>query len=117
MLIEILSAFGILIIAFLFLNPGNLSMPMGVISTLIITLIISFTTFAAYILNEKATDERASLHILRAGRVSYLVGVGILILGIVVQALQHAIDSWLVLSLCGMILSKILSRIYFHFKM
>lgn len=117
MIIETISAITILGITVLFLNPGNLTMPDSILSMLIVGLIISFLTFAAYLFREKSSDERETIHILTAGRISYLVGVGTLIVGIILQALKHEIDSWLVIALCAMVFSKLLSRIYSHFKM
>lgn len=117
MIIETVSAIAILGIAVLFLNPGHLSMPESMQSMLIVGLIISFLTFSAYLFREKSSDEREAVHVLTAGRISYLVGVGTLILGIIFQALSHEIDPWLVMALCAMIFSKLLSRIYSHFKM
>ncbi len=117
MLIETISAIAILGIAILFLNPGNLSMPDTMQSMLIVSIIVAFLTFAAFILREKSSDERESMHILSAGRISYLVGVGALIAGVVIQALRHEIDPWLVIALCAMVFSKLISRIYSHFKM
>jgi phosphatidylglycerophosphate synthase len=117
MILEIISAIVILGITILFLNPGHLAMPDNVVSMMIVLLIISFLTFAAFILRERAKDERETMHVMAAGRISYLVGVGALILGIILQALKHEIDPWLVIALCAMIFSKLISRIYSHFKM
>ena len=117
MLVETISAIVILGIAILFLNPGRLSMPDTLLSVLIVGLITAFLTFAAFILKETSSDERESLHILSAGRISYLVGVASLIIGIIIQTLSHEIDPWLVIALCAMVFSKLLSRIYSHFKM
>lgn len=117
MVIETISAIVILGIGILFLNPGHLTMPESMVSMLIIALIVSFLTFAAYLFREKSSDEREAVHILTAGRISYLVGVGTLIIGITLQALKHEIDPWLVIALCAMVFSKLLSRIYSHFKM
>lgn len=117
MIIETISAFIILGITILFLNPGHLLMPENVVSMLIVGLIVAFLTFAAFLLKEKASDEREAIHILTAGRISYLVGVGVLILGIIMQAAKHDIDPWLIIALCAMILSKLLSRIYTRLKM
>ena len=117
MLTETVSAFVILGIAILFLNPGNLTMPDSIQTMLIVGMIVAFLTFSAFIFREKSSDERESLHILSAGRISYLVGVGTLTVGVIVQALNHEIDPWLVIALCAMVFSKLLSRIYSHFKM
>lgn len=117
MIIQLISAIAILGIAIIFFNPGHLAMPDSVISMLVLGLIVAFLTFAAFLLKEKSEDEREAIHILTAGRISYLVGVGTLIVGIIIQGLRHNIDSWLVIALCAMIFSKLLSRIYSHFKM
>ncbi|MFA5894441.1 MAG: hypothetical protein WC851_01565 [Candidatus Shapirobacteria bacterium] len=92
-------------------------MPDNIQSMLIVGLIISFLTFAAYLFSEKSSDEREAIHILTAGRISYLVGVGTLICGLIVQALKHEIDVWLIFSLCFMVFSKLVSRIYSRFRM
>ena len=60
---------------------------------------------------------RETTHLLMAGRISYLAGVGALIIGTVVQALSHEIDPWLIIALSVMIFAKLASRIYMHFKM
>lgn len=117
MFIEALSSIIIVIITVIFFNPTHLTMPQSVQSMLILGLIISFLTFSALVLKEHTTDERESLHRLVSGRISYLVGVGTLTIGIIVQALMHEIDKWLVIALCAMVLSKLLSRIYSQLRM
>ncbi len=117
MFIEYLSAFLIIVITILFLNPTHLTMPSSVVSMLTLGLILAFLTFAALIFRERSTDERESMHRLLSGRISYLAGVGTLIVGVVVQASMHKIDSWLVIALCVMVLSKLLSRIYSQWRM
>lgn len=116
MTLEVLSAIVILGIALLFLNPGHLSMPESVNSMLVVGLILAFIVFSAFILKEKSSDEREALHKFQAGRISYLFGIGTLTLGVIIQALNHNIDTWLVFSLCVMVFSKIASRIYLHIK-
>jgi len=115
MIVEIFSALSILSIAILFLNPTHLTMPDTIQSMLILGLIIAFLVFSAYLLKEKSSDERELIHILKAGRVSYLVGVGTLVIGLIVQATMHEVDKWLVIVLCAMVFSKLISRIYSHF--
>lgn len=115
--IETISAVIILGIAILFFNPGHLAMPDSVVSLMIIGLIVSFLTFAGFLLREKPADEREALHIKTAGRISYLVGIAVLIIGIIMQGIKHNIDPWLVIALCAMILTKLLSRTYSRLKM
>lgn len=117
MIVEVVSAIIILGIAILFLNPTHLTMPDSMNSMLILAMIISFLFFSAFILKESSSDERETLHKIAASRISYLVGVGALVLGIVIQALNHNIDAWLVVVLSIMVFSKLISRIYYRFKM
>lgn len=117
MKVQIITSIVIVGIAVVFLNPSHLTMPESVNSMLAVAIIISFLAFSGFVLKEKSKDERESMHIMLAGRFSYLVGIGVLILGIVTQAFKHEIDPWLVLALCGMILSKFISRIYSSFRM
>jgi len=117
MIIETISALVILGIAILFLDSGNLSMPDSMVSMLVVGMIVAFLTFAAVIFKEKSSDERETIHILTAGRISYLVGVAVLVIGIVVQGVSHNIDPWLVIALCAMVFFKLLSRMYSRLKM
>lgn len=117
MIIETVSALVILGIAILFLNPGHLTMPDTVHSMMIVAIIVAYLTFAAFIYREKSSDEREMLHVLAAGRISYLVGVGVLIFAVIRQALMQEIDPWLVIALCAMVFSKLVSRIYSHLRM
>ncbi len=117
MIIEYLSATAIITIAIIFLNPTHLTMPSSVVSMLTLGLILAFLAFSALIFREHTSDERESLHRLVSGRISYLVGVGTLIIGIIVQASLHEIDPWLVIALCAMVLSKLVSRIYSQSRM
>lgn len=117
MIIETISALVILGIALFFSGSESLSMPQSVMSMLIVGILISFLVFAGFIFKEKGSDERESMHILAAGRISYLVGVATLIIGIIFQALKHSIDPILVIALCAMVFTKLIFRIYSHFKM
>jgi cobalamin synthase len=106
----------ILLILAIFLNPTHLLMPDSVNAMLVLGFIITFLVFVGMVWKEKAGDERESFHIYKAGRLSFLVGVSILVLGIVVQASMHEVDPWLVFGLAGMVLAKLLSRVYHNFK-
>jgi uncharacterized membrane protein YiaA len=116
-LIETISTICIVSIAILFLNPTHLTMPDSFQTTLILSVIIAFLFFAAVLWREKPEDERDQSHIIHAGRLSYIIGVGLVVVGILLQAVKHEVDAWLVITLCDMVLSKFLSRLYFRLKM
>lgn len=117
MIVEIVSSVVILAIALFFAGSESLSMPDGVVSMLTVGLVIAFLVFAGFIFKEKASDERETMHILAAGRISYLVGVAALVGGIIIQATNHNIDPILVVALCAMVFTKLVARIYSHFRM
>lgn len=71
---------------------------------------LGFITWVGFHWQERAVDEREELHRFLAGRFAYFVGASILMLGILIQSLQHNVDTWLVGALIGMILAKILSK-------
>ncbi len=99
-------------LAILLLNPFNFWMPdMMVMAMLAVTLVI-FGIFASFILREKSYDEREDKHRTLAGRNAFLVGSGILMVGIVVQGYSHSVDPWLVVTLILMILVKIGTRMW-----
>jgi hypothetical protein len=79
---------------------------------LVAALAVVFAVYAIFFLREKSVDEREDLHRLFAGRVAFLVGSGILTLGVAYQSYHHMLDSWLALALGGMILSKVVGRMW-----
>ena len=102
----------LIVLLILFLNPFNFLMPPPYLSMLIIFLIVVFGIFAAVIWKEHARDEREQLHRMLAGRYAFLTGSSILVVGIIIQSLQHAIDRWLIFALVGMILVKLIALGY-----
>ena len=94
------------------LNPFNIWMPNMMHIAVLVCVFIVFGIFAAFVLREKARDERELAHRALAGRASFLAGSGILMLGVLVQGLHGIVDPWLILSLVIMILTKIGVRLY-----
>jgi low temperature requirement protein LtrA len=105
---------GILVLGILgfFLNPTHVLMPDSLNMMLVLVLLLGFLGFVGLFWREHASDERESIHMQKAGRLSFFVGATILVIGIVVQAVQHDIDPWLLYALAGMVLTKLLSRIF-----
>ena len=101
-----------IVLVLLFLNPFDLLMPPPILSMLNLFLIAVFAVFAAIIWKEKPRDEREGFHRMLAGRFAFLVGIGVLVLGIMMQSLSHEVDPWLVYALVGMILAKIIGIRY-----
>ena len=108
---------GILIILLvLFLNPFDFWMPTALLMMMVLGLIIVFALFASFVWRENHRDEREGFHKMMAGRIAFLVGAGLLTLGIIVQSFNHVLDPWLVFILAGMIVAKVTALIYGQIK-
>lgn len=109
---EVVIALTLVILAILLLNPFHFWMPDMVLMAMLALVLVVFSLFASFILRESARDERDSLHRMLAGRVAFLSGASVLMLGIVYQAYGHVLDVWLVIALIAMIVAKIAARLY-----
>lgn len=115
-MIEIIFSGIILILLVLLLNPFEFWMPDSMHMAILVGLVIAFSLFAMFVYREKANDEREVLLRFIAGRFAYLVGTTMLVIGIVVEALNHVINMWLILTLGVMILAKIVGVFYGKLK-
>ena len=109
---EIFIAIILVVLLVLLNNPFSLWMPSSVLMTLVVALAVIFAVFAGLLWRERARDEREEHHRANAGRIAFLAGTSVLVLGIVIQSFQHNLDVWLVYALGVMLLSKIFALIY-----
>lgn len=109
---EIVVALGFVLIAVLLLNPLDFWMPDMLVVGMLVAALALFGAFAAFILRERAIDERDAAHMSLAGRHAFLAGSAILLLGIVVEGYHHAVDPWLVIALSAMVIVKVATRIW-----
>ena len=106
----------LIILLVFFLNPFDFWMPTALLMMMVLGLIIVFALFASFVWRENHRDEREGFHKMMAGRIAFLVGAGLLTLGIIVQSFNHALDPWLVFILAGMIVAKVTALIYGQIK-
>lgn len=89
------------------LDPFMLLMPKMAFYFVTASFFILFVLYAVALWNEKIEDEREYTHRAFAGRVAYLSGATVLVLGILYQAfIVHTVDPWLVLALSVMVVAK-----------
>jgi hypothetical protein len=100
------------VLAILFLDPFMFWMPDQLVYLLVGALLVFFVLFAGFIWKEKVADEREQMHKMIAGRFGYLIGSGLLVLGLIVQTLVAHPDPWLVAALVGMVVGKLVSLFY-----
>ena len=113
---EILISAILIILLVLFLNPFDFWMPTTLLMMMMLGLVVVFSLFASFVWRENHRDEREGLHKMMAGRIAFLVGTALLVLGIIVQSFSHNLDPWLVFTLGGMIVAKVISLIYGRIK-
>ena len=94
------------------IDPFMLWMPEMAVMLALVVLAGLTCVWVGLIARENRGDEREAQHRAFAGRTAYLVGVSLLSLALVVQGFNHAIDTWIVVTLGTMILIKVAARIY-----
>ena len=109
---EVFISVALIIVAIILVNPFMLWMPDAFAMIVIVLFAAIFFAFASLIWKESAGDEREDLHKLMAGRVAYLTGSGIIVVGIIVQGLSHQVDPWLVAALMAMVFAKVIALVY-----
>lgn len=100
-------------------NPsGKVWMPTMAMSMVLLGLIVAFMVFAAFVWRERARDEREEQHRLLSGRVGFLSGALVLLLGIVSQMYMKGghPDPWLVVALATMVIAKLGARVYSEYR-
>ena len=81
-----------------------------------IGILIFFYIFYFTNTKEKTSDERQQLHRFIASRFAYFASVTVLFLGIIYQSAYNAVDPWLIIAVCVILLSKIAGLVYGHLK-
>ena len=109
---EILASCVLVCLVILVLNPFHFWMPMPLQMMVLGATIAAFGVVAGFVVRERAGDERDVAHRMRAGRVAFLAGTAVLVIGIIVQSFTHQVDSWLVGALAVMLIAKMLFRVY-----
>ncbi len=109
---ELSVGLGLLALLYIIFNPWNMFMPGYLVMGLLIGAVVLYITFVTFLWRENHGDEREQFHRLFADRLAYLVGSALLLLGIVIGELRHALDPWLILTLAVMVLTKIAGLIY-----
>jgi len=104
-------------ILFLFLvifscDPMLSFIPIGMQKGLVILMVVVFGFFAGSVWHERPRDEREEKHAHLAGRVGYLSGIAVLVVGITYQVFMASVDIWLPVALLAMIIGKLSARLY-----
>ncbi len=107
----------IVLIALLMLltDPFMYWMPSMNTTLTLLGVTIIMLAFAGFVIKEEAGDERETMHRMNAGRIAYLLGLGSLTVGLLVEGISHGeINPWISLALGIMVTSKLAARWYFE---
>jgi len=108
----------ILIVSLILLaNPYMFWMPTTLHMMVLVVLIVCFVIFGSFIWKEKVADERENLHRFVVGRYAFLAVTSVLLLGIIIQTINHTLDIWLVAGLVTGILTKVIGSLYTQRKL
>ena len=91
-------------------DPFMVLMPSAAQMAALLCAAALLAVWAGLVMREQATDEREAHHRMSADRHAYLVGITMLTIALIAQGFAHTIDSWIPLTLAGMILAKAASR-------
>lgn len=107
---------GIVLVLIVLANPFHFLMPetWAMWCTALVGLL--FLLFVVALLRDQGGDEREMWHRFMAARVAYLVGTGILVLGIILQTLMHHLSWWLPLALGGMLVAKLFGHWFAQYR-
>lgn len=107
-IVTLLALASLLLLADPFMNLMPTPAQMAVL--LLVAILLSLSV--AFVLTEKAEDEREELHRLEAGRIGYSCGLVVLIIALIVQGLAHDIDIWIIGATAAMLMAKVVVRLY-----
>lgn len=113
---ELIISLILLTLVVFLLNPFYWWMPSKVVMTISVILVLVFSLYSVFVWREQAKDEREALHTMFAGKIAFLAGVATLVLAIIIEAYNHDVDKWLVITLAVMVLAKVFGLIYSNQK-
>lgn len=99
-----------------YLHPFEPMMPKPMHTIMMPLVVILFVFLAAFFWREVPGDEREQLHRFIVSRFAYFAGTLTLIIGIIYQSFHHSVDSWLIITVCIMLLAKIAGSLYTKLK-
>lgn len=109
---EIVIALVFCVVAILLLNPMHFWMPSMAHMTMLGILAVAFAALLVFVLRERGGDEREDAHRALAGRVAFLAGSLVLIVGIALESLRGEPDRYLLLALLAMVIGKVGTRLW-----
>ena len=109
---EIVIAVVMVLLILTLINPTDMLMTTATEMFLVIGLVLLFGLFALFVWGERVQDERDAILRMWADRIGFLAGSSAILIGIVVESLNHNLSDWLLIALAVMIVAKIVGSVY-----
>ena len=116
-LLHVTTAIALVVLLGLLVDPFMLWMPDMAAMTVLIIVAALLCVWIGLVIREHGGDERSVAHRMHAGRIAYLLGIGVLTAGLVVQGFTYNIDPWIALTLATMVLSKLAVHLYADWRL
>ena len=112
-ILHIVVAFLLIGLLVLLTDPFMYWMPPMAAMSILVGIAVLLCVWAAFVMYEKAEDEREALHRMQTDRIAYLAGVAVLASGLLWQGFfVHHIDVWVACALGVMVLAKLFVGLY-----
>ena len=109
---EIILLSALLVLLVLLLDPLNIIMKLMLSGVIVTCLAVLYIAKVFIIVREEPQDERDLQHRFYSSWISYYTVSIILFVGVIVESLQGMADTWLIISLGGLFVTKLGSLIY-----
>lgn len=109
---ELLISIILVVLLVAIMNPFGLLMPGMVQMVIMGAVAVAFAVFAGFVWRERARDEREERNRMQVGRIAFLAGGAMLVIGTFVQVMAHAVDPWLPGTLAVMITAKLIGLVH-----
>lgn len=102
----------LLSLLFFLFDPFHMLMLTSMQMLVLCAVAVTALAYGVFLFRSRSHDEREQLHLFVASRIGFLLGAGVLTVAIVLQKIAHQDVAWLILSLAGMVLGKIIGLLY-----
>lgn len=109
---ETIISIALIFLLIFYLHPLEPMMPKPMHTVMVPLVVILFIFLAAFFWRETPGDERQELHRLLVSRFAYFAGMLTLTIAIILQSMHRSVDSWLIITLCIMLLAKLIGSFY-----
>ena len=114
-IVQIGIAFVLVVLLVLVTDPFMYWMPPMAAMAALVAVTTLLLVWAGFVMFERASDERETIHRMNAGRIAYLSGIAVLTAGLFMQGMfSHVVDPWIAGSLGAMVAAKLAARLYYE---